>query len=230
MINQFIIASSILSADFACLREQIQQAENAGTDWIHIDVMDGHFVPNLTIGPMIVEACRRVTDIPLDVHLMIEQPEKLLKQFVDAGASSLTVHIETCPHIHRTLQSIHKMGIRAGVALNPGTPLAAITEVLSLADMILVMTVNPGFGGQQFIETTLEKLTTLREWRNDNRTHALIEVDGGINSDTIARTAEAGADVFVAGNAIFRHPDGISAGIHALQRALQSAHVDAISK
>jgi len=226
MKSQQLLAASILAADFSRLGEEIQEAEIGGTDWIHVDVMDGHFVPNLTMGPNIVEACRRVTNLPLDVHLMIEKPEKLLANFAQAGASRLTVHVETCPHIHQTLNSIKKLGISAGITLNPGTPLASITEVIDEVDLILIMTVNPGFGGQQLIKKTLQKITVARELQTQHHGHPVyIEVDGGIDSTTIKDAAHAGANVFVAGTAIFQHPLGTRSGVQALREALKSEDI-----
>lgn len=219
----FIIAPSLLSADFAHLAEQIHEAEAAGAGWFHIDVMDGHFVPNLTMGPVIVEACRRSTKLPLDVHLMIESPEALFQAFAAAGADWLTVHIEACAHIHKSLMTIHDLGMRAGVALNPGTPAVAISEVLSLLDLILVMTVDPGFSGGKYVPEVLDKIRTIRAWQQGGRTKGLISVDGGISAKTAPAVAEAGADVFVAASAIFGHPQGIRGGILALQAALQPA-------
>jgi ribulose-phosphate 3-epimerase len=219
-MSSLLIAPSILSADFTRLGEQVAEAEAAGADWIHIDVMDGHFVPNLTMGPFIVEAVRRVTNLPLDVHLMIERPERLMEAFAQAGADNLTVHIETCPHIHRTLQHIHDLGCKAGVALNPGTPASAIREVLPLADLALVMTVNPGYSGQAFIETAVPKIAKLRGWIDQGGWATRIEVDGGITPRTLPLTHQAGAQVFVAASAIFHHPQGIRAGIHALRACL----------
>lgn len=215
-----VIAPSILSADFGSLGEQIAEAERAGADWIHIDVMDGHFVPNLTLGPVVVEACRRATTLPLDVHLMVEKPEDLLPAFAGAGADSLTVHIEACPHIHRTIQQIRSLDCGAGVALNPGTPASMVRPVLGLVDIMLVMTVNPGFGGQTFIEEVLPKVETLKAWIQDEGDETRIEVDGGISRETIASCFAAGARIFVAGSSVFRHSAGIEAGIQALRSSL----------
>jgi ribulose-phosphate 3-epimerase len=223
MRSRQILAASILAADFSRLGEEIQEAQAGGADWIHVDVMDGHFVPNLTMGPQIVEACRRVTDLPLDVHLMIEKPEKLLTNFVDAGASRLIVHVETCPHLHQTLNAIKDLGCSAGVTLNPGTPLLSITEVLDEVDLILIMTVNPGFGGQKLIRKTLQKVAEARELlQSRDRKSVYIEVDGGIDPQTIMDAAHAGADVFVAGTAIFQHPLGARSGVQALREALET--------
>jgi ribulose-phosphate 3-epimerase len=201
------IAPSILSADFARLGEEVRRVEDAGADWIHVDVMDGAFVPNITIGPLVVEAVRRTTALPLDVHLMIEKPERYVTDFVKAGASTVSVHVETCPHLHRTLAQIREAGARASVALNPATPASAVEPVLGEADQLLVMTVNPGFGGQKFIEGTLSKIETLRGWITDRGLGVAIEVDGGVSEETIERAARAGADVFVAGTAVFGAPD-----------------------
>ncbi len=216
----YVIAPSILSADFLHLGQQIAACEQAGADWIHIDVMDGRFVPNLTMGPMIVAAARRATRLPLDVHLMVETPEPLLEAFAKAGADGLTVHVETCPHIHRTLQQIRDLGCRAGVVLNPGTPAALIEPVLHLTDLVLVMSVNPGFGGQAFLPEVLPKIARLRTWLDERRSSAWLEVDGGISAATIAAVQEAGATAFVAGSAIFGHPRGIAAGIQDLRAQL----------
>jgi ribulose-phosphate 3-epimerase len=212
------IAPSILSADFACLGDQVRAVERAGADWIHIDVMDGHFVPNITVGPLIVEAVRRTTDLPLDVHLMITEPERYIGPFVKAGADIVSVQVETCPHLHRTLQQIRGAGARASVVLNPSTPAVAIEPVLGNLDQLLVMTVNPGFGGQEFIESMLPKIETLRRWIDERGLPVALEVDGGISPKTIGRARSAGADVFVAGAAVFGQPD-YAAAITALREA-----------
>ncbi|HEY8152922.1 MAG TPA: ribulose-phosphate 3-epimerase [Myxococcota bacterium] len=201
------IAPSILSADFARLGEEVAAVTSAGADWIHVDVMDGHFVPNLTIGPLVVEAVRRSTSLPLDVHLMIEKPERFITEFVKAGAATVGVQVEACPHLHRTLAQIREAGARACVVLNPGTPALAIEPVLSDVDQVLVMTVNPGFGGQKFIESMLAKIATLRGMLDERGREVALEVDGGISLETIGRAARAGADVFVAGTAVFGAPD-----------------------
>lgn len=220
MNTEALIAPSILSADFTDLAGQIHTAENAGADWLHIDVMDGHFVPNLTMGPLIVYACKRITTLPLDVHLMISNPDKYLQDFASAGADRITVHIETCPHIHRTLQAIRAMDVHPGITLNPGTAICTIEETLPFVDLILVMSVNPGFGGQHFIPQSLQKLRRLKAMRDEIGSTALIQVDGGINTDTAAAVRAAGADVFVAGSAIFNHPEGIQTGIQLLRDQL----------
>jgi ribulose-phosphate 3-epimerase len=202
-----LIAPSILASNFGRLAEEVRAVADGGADWIHIDVMDGHFVPNITIGPTIVEAVRKATDLPLDVHLMIEQPERYIESFVKAGANTVGVHAEACPHIHRTVAQIREAGARASVSLNPGTPADAVEPVLGDVDQVLIMTVNPGFGGQKFIRSTLPKVETLRRWIDDRSLTVSLEVDGGIGTETIATVASAGADVFVAGTAIFGAPD-----------------------
>ena len=203
----FKIAPSILAADFANLAQEIRAVEEAGADWLHIDVMDGHFVPNLTIGPPVVASLRKVTGLPLDVHLMIEKPDNYLETFVQAGADLLTVHVETCPHLHRTLQCIHKLGKKAGVALNPTTPLIFLEPILEEVDLILIMSVNPGFGGQEFIPQTLKRIQTVGKWIKKYNLKVDLEVDGGINENTLSQVVKAGANVFVAGSAIFGKND-----------------------
>lgn len=214
-----LIAPSILSADFSRLGEEIRTVEAAGADWIHIDVMDGHFVPNITMGPLVVEAVRRVTKLPLDVHLMIETPDRYIADFARAGADLITVQVETCVHLHRSVQLIREAGVRPGVVLNPATPLATIEWVLADVDFVLVMSVNPGFGGQQFIPSSLEKIAQLRMMIQTRGLSTLIQVDGGVNAGTIAAVAAAGADVFVAGSAIFGSPD-YAATIDSLRRLI----------
>jgi ribulose-phosphate 3-epimerase len=202
-----LIAPSILSADFSKLGDEIKAVEAAGVDWIHADVMDGHFVPNITIGPLIVEAVKRVTDLPIDVHLMIENPDNYISAFAEAGASYISVQVETCIHLNRTVQRIKDCGARAGVVLNPATPLANLEWVLEDVDYVLIMSVNPGFGGQAFIPGSLDKIKALRQQIQGRGLSVLIEVDGGVNENTIAAIASAGADVFVAGSAIFGSKD-----------------------
>ncbi|MHC5228552.1 ribulose-phosphate 3-epimerase [Enterococcus sp. LJL99] len=197
------IAPSILSADFANLERDIQLVEKLGADYIHVDVMDGQFVPNITLGPNVVSAIRPVTKLPLDVHLMIVDPENYVDAFAKAGADIITVHQEATPHIHRAMQMIKASGVKAGVVINPGTPLCAIEHVLDLADLVLIMTVNPGFGGQSFIESSLDKIAQLKEWKETKGYTYEIEVDGGIVPETAKRCKEAGADVFVAGSYIY---------------------------
>lgn len=201
------LAPSILSADFSVLGAEIKEVEAAGVDYIHIDVMDGHFVPNITIGPLIVEAIRPHTELPLDVHLMIENPDLYIADFARAGSDIITVHVEACVHLHRTLQLIKSYGIKCGVVLNPATPLHSITEVLNDVDMVLVMTVNPGFGGQSFIHSAAKKIKELAELKEENDYTYEIEVDGGVNEGTAKLCADYGADVLVAGSAIYNQPD-----------------------
>ncbi|HTX93131.1 MAG TPA: ribulose-phosphate 3-epimerase [Anaerolineales bacterium] len=219
-MNSPVISASILSADFSRLGEQIGEAEAAGVDWIHVDVMDGHFVPNLTMGPFIVEACRRVTHLPLDVHLMIEHPENLLEAFAKAGASHLTVHVETCPNLAGTLKTIQSLGCKAGVTLNPDTPASRLEPALPLADLVLVMTVHPGYSGQKFMEDVLPKVAEVRSRLDALGSQARLEVDGGVSVETLPGVRAAGADSFVAASAIFHHPAGIAAGVGNLRRLL----------
>ena len=215
-----VIAPSILSADFTRLGEEVAACENAGADWIHVDVMDGHFVPNMTLGPLVVAACRRATKLPLDVHLMIEKPENMLEAFAKAGADRLTVHVETCPHLHSTIQQIRALGVKAGVTLNPGTPAVLLQEIYTFVDLVLVMTVNPGFGGQSFIPEMLSKVASIREALDKAGSNAWLEVDGGVSEKTLSALKKAGADAFVAGNAVFNHPGGLTVGIKTLQDSL----------
>ena len=214
------IAPSILSADFGRLAEEIAAVEAGGADWIHVDVMDGHFVPNITIGPVVTEGARRATDLPLDVHLMIEEPDRYLEAFVAAGASVLTVHQEACRHLHRTLTHIRELGAKAGVALNPATPLASVQDVLPQIDLLLVMSVNPGFGGQSYIEASTEKVRSARAMLDEVGSDALIEIDGGVDAGNAAAIASAGADVLVAGSAVYGHPEGPAQGVRAIRGAL----------
>ncbi|WP_103107568.1 ribulose-phosphate 3-epimerase [Brevibacillus reuszeri] len=202
------IAPSILSADFARLGDEIRDVEKGGADWIHVDVMDGHFVPNITIGPLIVDAIRPVTNLPLDVHLMIEDPDQYIPQFAKSGADWITVHQEACRHLHRSLYLIKEQGVKAGVVLNPATPLATIEHVLTDLDMVLLMTVNPGFGGQKFIHNVVPKIKELRRMLDERGLgHVEIEIDGGVNAETARLCTEAGATVLVAGNAVFNQAD-----------------------
>ncbi len=202
-----LIAPSILSADFTRLGEEIRAVEDAGADWIHIDVMDGHFVPNITMGPLVVEAVRRSTRLPLDVHLMIENADRYIPDFVKAGADLIAVQAEACVHLNRSIQLIRECGARPGVVLNPATPLEHLAWVLEDVDFIMLMSVNPGFGGQKFIPNTLARIRQLREMLNERGIAPLIEIDGGVNAATIADIAAAGVDVFVAGSAVFGSPD-----------------------
>jgi len=219
-----LIAPSILSADFGRLAEDLQSVEAAGADWIHVDVMDGHFVPNITVGPLVAAAVRRACMLPVDVHLMIEKPERYLEAFVDAGADRITVHQETCPHLHRTLQEIRELGAVPGVALNPSTPVETITEVVADLEMVLVMTVNPGFGGQRYIPNSTRKVARVAELlQREGREGVRIQVDGGVDATTASTVVGAGATVLVAGSAVFGHADGPAAGVRALRRALAGA-------
>ncbi|MBM6618491.1 ribulose-phosphate 3-epimerase [Bacillus suaedaesalsae] len=208
------IAPSILSADFAKLGEEIKDVERAGADYIHVDVMDGHFVPNITIGPLIVEAIRPITSLPLDVHLMISNPDHYISGFAKAGADVISVHVEACTHLHRTIQSIKDCGVKAGVVLNPATPAEMIEPILEDIDLVLVMTVNPGFGGQRFIHSTLPKLKKISSWIKERNLSVELEVDGGVNTETARLCAEAGATLLVAGSAVFNKADR--------QKAIQS--------
>ncbi len=220
-VNKIKIAPSILSADFARLGEQVAAAAEAGADYIHVDVMDGHFVPNITIGPAVVKAIRPYTGIPFDVHLMIERPADYIRQFAEAGADIITVHVEACPHIHRTIQTIKELGRKAGASVNPGTPVDRLEDILPDLDMVLVMTVNPGFGGQKFITNTLNKISAIRETIDILGLETEIEVDGGINVDTAPKVKEAGADVLVAGAAVFNPNESIKEALRKIRRSLE---------
>ncbi|HCK61216.1 MAG TPA: ribulose-phosphate 3-epimerase [Gemmatimonadetes bacterium] len=213
------IAPSILSADFARLSDEIGDIEEGGAEWVHVDVMDGHFVPNITIGPLIVDAARRSTNLPLDVHLMIKNPDHYVEAFVKAGADIVTVHQEACTHLHRTIQKIHELGAKAGVALNPGTSLEAIRDVLPYLDLLLVMSVNPGFGGQSYIEASTAKLGRARAMLDEVGSDAELEVDGGVGVSNVEEIVDAGASVVVAGSAVYGHPDGAAAGVRAIRSA-----------
>jgi ribulose-phosphate 3-epimerase len=213
------IAPSILSADFARLGEGVQAAEEGGADWIHVDVMDGHFVPNLTLGPAITEAVRRSTSLPVDVHLMIESPERYLAAFVEAGAHVVTVHQEACRHLHRVLERIRELGAAPGVAVNPATPVELLRDILPFVDLVLVMTVNPGFGGQAFIPTSPGRVARVRALLDEARPgeSVAVQVDGGIDAGSAGDVVASGADVLVAGSAIYGHPGGVAAGIRAIR-------------
>jgi ribulose-phosphate 3-epimerase len=207
MAQPTLIAPSILSADFARLADEVAAVERAGADLLHVDVMDGHFVPNLTVGPPIVEALKKVTKLPLDVHLMITNADAFIQEFAEAGADYLTVHVEACPHLHRTVQSIKERGVKAGVTLNPATPIASLQEILPDVDLVLIMSVNPGFGGQKFIPSALNKVAAARAMLDRIHSRALLEVDGGIKAENAAQVVAAGATVLVAGSAIFSQRD-----------------------
>jgi ribulose-phosphate 3-epimerase len=212
-----ILAPSLLSADFASLPADLRRCEDGGADWLHVDVMDGCFVPNLTFGAKVIETAKRTTRLPLDVHMMVVEPEKYFDDFASAGAATMTIHAEAAPHLQRQLARIRELGCKAGVAINPGTPLSAVEDVLGDIDLLLVMTVNPGFGGQQFIPHSLDKIARARRMLDAAKSSALLEVDGGINRTTIAGARAAGADAFVAGNAVFTAPD-LAAEIAALRK------------
>ena len=216
------IAPSILSCDFSRLGEEIRAVEAGGADWIHVDVMDGHFVPNITIGPVITKGARRSTDLPLDVHLMIESPEEYLESFVEAGATFITIHVEACRNLTDTLDRIHSLGVKAGVAINPETPLEEIGRVLRQLDLLVIMSVNPGFGGQGYIPGSTEKVAAARSLLDRQNSSAELEVDGGVGASNAADLQSAGASVLVAGSAVYRHPEGPSAGVRAIREALIS--------
>ncbi len=218
------IAASILSADFSCLRDQVQAAIAAGVDYIHVDIMDGHFVPNMTIGPMIVSAIKPIcsaADVPLDVHLMIEKPERLIPDFIKAGSNIITVHVETCPHLNRTIQQIKSLGARAGVTLNPATPLTTLEEILAEVDLVLVMSVNPGFGGQEYIPASTNRIRRLREMLDTTGLASIeLEVDGGISPGNAAQIVEAGATVLVSGSGIFNDEASIGDNVAEFRSTL----------
>lgn len=216
-MNKKLLSPSLLSADFARLADELKMLEQAGADWVHVDVMDGHFVPNITIGPLVVKAIKPHTSLPLDVHLMISEPARYIEDFARAGADWITVHVETDPHLHRLIQQIKATGAKAGVSLNPSTSLSTLEEILPELDMVLIMSVNPGFGGQSFIESSLDKISRLRAMANQRKPNLIIEVDGGVSAKNIAAVAAAGADVFVAGSAVFNAPNPAEA-IKTLQK------------
>lgn len=214
------LAPSILSADFSNLSQQIRMTEMGGADWIHCDVMDGHFVPNITIGPVIVKAVRKTTKLPVDVHLMIENPDKYLEAFAEAGANYISVHVEEVVHLNRTVNRIKELGCKAGVVINPATPVSALTDIAEYIDLLLIMTVNPGFGGQEFIPNSIRRIEEAVILRSKLNANFLIEIDGGVNSKTIVKAKKAGADIFVAGSAIF-HSDNITASTAELKNLIK---------
>lgn len=221
MPNDIIISPSILSANFAHLEDQLSSIQEHGADWIHIDVMDGHFVPNITMGPFIVKHCKNFSTLPLDVHLMIEKPENHIQAFIDAGANWVTIHIEGNPNVYRTLQEIRSLGAHPGIAISPGTPASAIESILEVVDMVLVMTVNPGFSGQKHMPSMATKVQQVAEMIALSEREIIIEVDGGITAETLPPIHQAGATAFVAATSIFKYPEGIQAGINILRQAAQ---------
>ena len=222
-MNKFLLAPSIIAADFTRIAEEIAACESAGADWLHVDVMDGHFVPTITIGPLFTEACKRVTKLPLDVHLMISEPEKYLEAFAKAGANNITVHVETCPDLVGTVKKIKSLGCKAGITLNPATPASALDSALPIADLVLVMSVNPGYSGQTFMPEMIGKVEEIRNKLNALRSSAYLEVDGGINAETLPLMKKAGATAFVTGNAAFKNPKGTSEGVRALKEIALSS-------
>ncbi|ANU10513.1 ribulose-phosphate 3-epimerase [Planococcus antarcticus DSM 14505] len=216
------IAPSILAADFAKLGEEVLEVEKAGADWIHIDVMDGHFVPNISFGSVVLNAIRPLTKLPMDVHLMIENPDRYIEEFAKAGADFITVHVEACPHLHRTIQLIRSLGVKPGVVLNPHTPIETIQHILEDIDLVLFMTVNPGFGGQKFIHSVVPKVKQLSDMIKEKGLSIEIEIDGGINEETIGACAQAGATIFVAGSAIYSKKDRVEA-LQAIKKAGEEA-------
>ncbi|MGD0857095.1 MAG: ribulose-phosphate 3-epimerase [Dehalococcoidia bacterium] len=218
--NKIKIAPSILSADFSCLGDQVREVVKAGADYIHVDVMDGHFVPNITIGIPVVKSLSKITRVPLDVHLMIEKPENYIERFAEAGSGIITVHAEACVHLDSTIKAIKRTGVRAGVSINPATPLTAIEEILSMVDMVVIMTVNPGFGGQEFIFPVVDKLARLKQILHDRKINIEIEVDGGITVETAQIAVKAGANVLVAGSAIFNSGQGIGRAFKELRNSV----------
>jgi ribulose-phosphate 3-epimerase len=220
-MNKFLIAPSIIASDFTHIADEIAACESAGADWIHVDVMDGHFVPQITVGPLFVEACKRTTILPLDVHLMISNPDQYLEVFAKAGANNLTVHVETSANLVQTIEKIKSLGCNAGVTLNPHTPASALDAVLPLVDLVLVMSVNPGYSGQSFMPEMIGKVEEIRHKLNALRSNAWLEVDGGINAGTLPLMREVGANVFVAGNAAFKHPQGVVGGVRVLRESMK---------
>jgi ribulose-phosphate 3-epimerase len=216
-MNPYLITPSIIASDFTRLGEEIDACESAGADWIHVDVMDGHFVPTITVGPLFVEACRRATKLPLDAHLMVTNPDQQLEVFAKAGADRLTVHVETCPNLTQTIERIKSLGCKAGVTLNPSTPASALDAVLPIVDLVLVMSVNPGYSGQKFIPEMIGKVAEIRNKLNALRSQAFLQVDGGMAVDTLPLMRNAGANVFVVGNFAFKHPLGVGEAVRLLR-------------
>jgi len=222
-MNNYLLAPSIIAADFTHLAEEIAACESAGADWLHVDVMDGHFVPTITVGPLFVEACKRASKLPLDVHLMISEPEHYLEVFAKAGASNITVHVEACPDLARAVTKIKSLGCTAGITLNPATPASALDATLPLADLVLVMSVKPGYSGQAFMPEMIGKVEELRNKLNLLRSTAYLEVDGGISMETIPLMKNAGANIFVTGSAAFKHPQGTAEGVKALKAEVKAS-------
>ena len=219
-MNKFLIAPSIIASDFTHLADEISVIESAGADWLHMDIMDGHFVPTITVGPLFVQACKRATKLPIDAHLMISDPDQYLEVFAKAGANNITVHVEACPNLPRTIQKIKSLGCTAGVTLNPATPASALDSVLPLVDLVLVMSVKPGYSGQSFMPEMISKVEEIRNKLNALRSKAYLEVDGGISAETLPLMYKAGANVFVAGSAVFGHPQGAGEGIRVLRQCV----------
>ena len=221
-MNKFLIAPSIIASDFTHLADEISVIESAGADWLHMDIMDGHFVPTITVGPLFVQACKRATKLPIDAHLMISDPDQYLEVFAKAGANNITVHVEACPNLPQTIQKIKSLGCTAGVTLNPATPASALDSVLPLVDLVLVMSVKPGYSGQSFMPEMISKVEEIRNKLNALRSKAYLEVDGGISAETLPLMYKAGANVFVAGSAVFGHPQGAGEGIKALRNVFKN--------
>lgn len=222
-MKKLLLAPSIIAADFTHLADEIAACESAGADWLHMDIMDGHFVPTITVGPLFVEACKRTTKLPLDVHLMIEHPENHLEAFAKAGANNITVHVETCPDLPQIIQKIKSLGCKAGITLNPDTPASTLDAVLPLVDLVLVMSVHPGYSGQSFMPEMIGKVEEIRNKLDALRSSAYLEVDGGISAKTLPLMLKAGATVFVTGNAAFKHPQGVGEGIRLLRECVAPA-------
>lgn len=222
-MNNYLLAPSIIAADFTHLAEEIAACESAGADWLHVDVMDGHFVPTITVGPLFVEACKRASKLPLDVHLMISEPEHYLEVFAKAGANNITVHVEACPDLARAVTKIKSLGCTAGITLNPATPASALDATLPLANLVLVMSVKPGYSGQAFMPEMIGKVEELRNKLSLLRSTAYLEVDGGISMETIPLMKNAGANIFVTGSAAFKHPQGTAEGVKALKAEVKAS-------